>query len=201
MERKKLILVWFIISIVFILGLSLLFTNKNNKNALINKEIENLEIENIPRNIYNDSEYNFVVSYPSYLNQTISYEEKKGVFGNLIKSVSFSYNNLGLIGVKIYSDLNFNTIEEFLKIKNTESNTSRIETEKEFLIDEISVVVFHTVSIPPKDNSGAKVYTEEHFIYDKKAVLLKDDKLFEIWTGFGDENNHEKVWNSFKFLD
>ncbi len=145
-------------------------------------------------NTYKDSEYGFSISYPSNLDKTISLEKKEFVFGDLLKSVSFHTLGPGNVGVKIYSDINFENINEFLEIKNNQKENVRFEKEKEFLINAVPVVVFHTVTVGPEQQ-------EEHFLNEKKAVFIKDGKLFELWTRLDDIEEHEKVWRSFMFIN
>ncbi len=203
-KAKKIIILMFVVLIVLI---SWFVFNKNRQSESIKGEVQNHEIndEKITWDTYEDPEYHFTISHPSHLDKSVRYEvsneEGKYDLGKLIKGVSFSYEGFGFAGVKIYSDLDFKNIDEFLEFKNNQREMVRYEVEKEFYIDEIPVVVFHTVSVPPKDSSGQTIYTEEHFLTEKRAVFLKDGKLFKIWTRSGDEKTHEKIWNSFKFLD
>ncbi len=150
--------------------------------------------EDVAWNTYKDSEYGFSISYPSNLDKTISLEKKEFVFGNLSKSVSFHTLGPGNVGVKVYSDLNFENIDEFLEIKNNQKENVRFDKEEEFLINTIPVIVFHTVTVGPEQQQ------QEHFLNEKKAVFIKNGKLFEIWTRLDDTEEHEKVWQSFVFV-
>jgi hypothetical protein len=52
--------------------------------------------------------------------------------------------------------------------------------------------ITHTVSVGPEQQ-------EEHFFNEKKAIFIKDDVLYEIWTNFTDNSIHQKVWDGFNF--
>ncbi len=162
-------------------------TQDMQENSMINNET-------IAWTSYKDTEFGFLISYPSTLQKTISTKEEKVKFGKLIKDISFHTQGLGNIGVKIYSDLTFNDFEDFLKLKNSEKEHVRYEKEKEFLIGVIPAMVFHAVTVGPEGQ-------EEHFLNTKYAIVVKDKRMFEIWTRFEDEKKHEQVWQSFKFIE
>ena len=84
--------------------------------------------------------------------------------------------------------------DEYLKTKSLENKMLRYEKEKVFLVDTIPATVFHSVSISPKGQ-------EEHFINEKKMVLINNGKMFTVWAKFGDVKYHERVWKSFEFVD
>ena len=133
--------------------------NKNKQNELMSNEIKSGIIdEKKSWSTYEDAEYSFVISYPSYLDKSIRCEvfgeEGKYDPGKLIKSVGFSYNGFGFMGVKIYSNINLKDIDEYLEFKNSQRDMTCYELEKEFLIDEIPVVVFHSVTVPLKKFFG-----------------------------------------------
>jgi len=141
---------------------------------------------------YEDPEFDFYISYPSILEKTISAKEKEFSFGALIKDISFHTQGPGNVGIKVYSNITFDTVEDFLKLKNGEDEHVKYEIERKFFIDTIPVVVFHMVTVGPE---GQK----EYFLNTKQAIFIQDGKMFEVWTRFDNEKSHEKVWRSFGF--
>ncbi|MEX0931767.1 MAG: hypothetical protein WDZ88_03385 [Candidatus Paceibacterota bacterium] len=159
--------------------------------------------------VYEDTEFNFRISYLSHLSEVHALDLEQSYspsFATLVKDIGFGTNGLGLMGVKIHSDVSLDTVDNFLQKRHDErySNSRaypdgtgfRYEKEAEFLIDDTEVTVFHGVSIGFGPNGQ-----EEHFRSTKYALFVKDDMLFEIWSRFGDQETHEHVWKSIEFIE
>lgn len=137
---------------------------------------------------YINQEYNYSVAYPEFASISdycVGYPNK----------INFSDPNLddyGIMSVSVFKNTVFSNINEWLDTENKKREKSRKELEKIILINGYEAIVTHQISIGPSQ--------DEHFPYEKKTVFIKDNSLFEIWTRFMEDADHQKVWESFKFL-
>jgi len=147
--------------------------------------------------IYKDNHFHYVIKYPSGLGilptpistSTPSIEQERLIENG---GVSFTSFGLGVMGVKVYTNTNFTSVEDWLVFKNNKIKLIQAQVlEKRIRIDGYeALVTYPKGALPPY----------EEFPYAKRTVFIKGDVLFEIWTNFKDENEHQRVWDSFKFL-
>jgi len=98
------------------------------------------------------------------------------------------------MGVKVYVNPSVSSFDAWLAFENQRSENTRIDVEESIIIGGQEALVTHKVSLLSDP--------EEPFVDEKRAVLFRDGVLFEIWTKFYEnESDHERVWESFGFLD
>lgn len=148
-------------------------------------------------NQYSDNVFGFTVCHPSELTATalhdgdITYGTSPGRL-DPNGGVSFSANNKGVFGVKVYNNPPVASLDEWLKFVNVDGEKYRKENET--AIDGNEAMVTYLVSVMAGQ--------EELFINEKRTVFFKDGNLFEIWTSFyGDDNAPQSVWDSFHFVN
>jgi len=197
LKNKKVIILLIIIIPVLFISINKYFSGNN---FTPKKEIS--------WHTYTDNKYHYSVDFPNYSNISNIYNQKVEVSKNagggsfiINGGVSFLDDNLGNFGIirlEIFENIEFKNTSEWLNYENKRFNYPRKSFEKEILIDGYKAIVVHNMG-------GINKQTEEHFWNEKTAVLIKDGTLFEIYTRFGlgneESSEHQKVWNSFKFLD
>ncbi|MFH1565060.1 MAG: hypothetical protein ABIC82_04400 [bacterium] len=185
--------------------------NLETKPAEENPEVkaveENLNAETTKEwNTYYDERYKYSINFPAELNADTIYEntvelsEDSG--GGVLTTnggVNFSYPADGpwAIIVNVFENSEFRSLDEWLgnesgkelnSVVDDNFNEDRV-VEKRINIDGNEAVVTHHASM-----LHGKIF--EEFKNEKETAFIKDNKLFIIHTRIDD---HEKVWNSFKF--
>lgn len=140
---------------------------------------------------YTDKEFGYQIDYPTGLN-TLPIESSD-TDPTRVTTFTRNIDSYGIMSVKIYTDNNITTLDEWLIFQN-QRNRGRVDLEKSIIIDGHEAWTTYSVSVTPE--------FEERFIQEKKTALFKDGTLFEIWTRFyDDETSHAKAWDSFKFFE
>ena len=110
-------------------------------------------------------------------------------------SVSFEDNHiegLGIIHISVLENTSFKTIKQWQEVENAKSTMYYQKFERNILIDNYSAQVFSMAGKSP-------LYEDEP--YSKRAVFIKDNNLFIISIYFGEEKDHQTIWDNFKFID
>jgi hypothetical protein len=149
---------------------------------------------------YPDSEQRYGIRYPSGLaiHPFVS-DEDIDIEGDTdrlkqVGGVSFAGcdGGPGVMGVKVYDDPEVRTLEDWVEYRNNRGK-GRVYLEKKIDISGYEAWVTYTIS-------GEGQY-EESFPEEKKTIIEKEGKIFEIWTRFyGDPSAHEWAWKYFRFL-
>lgn len=147
-------------------------------------------------NNYYDENYRFSLDYPSNLdinlinNEKINLADSLGGENFIINGGVSFYQKDGywIIVINIFDNSDISSFEKWIEKENKKNENlhQQVVIEKRIKIDGYDAIVTHIVS----DFEGP----DKH---EKKIVFIKNGILFEINTRYID---HEKVWNSFKFV-
>ena len=139
-------------------------------------------------NTYKDEKYLFKIDYPSDQEIIILDPEEVDAKDQLYANggVSFAKLGPGLMGVKVYEDIESTSIEEWFSMRG--SQFLNLKKEEVISIDGYDAIVTH------------KATEQEEFLHEKRVYFLKDGDLYEIWTNFYENPElHKIVWESMQF--
>ncbi|MFH1254886.1 MAG: hypothetical protein V1667_00195 [bacterium] len=152
---------------------------------------------------YYDERYKYQIDFPAGLNATNIFEHTRKVklskdsvdnFLTLTTNGGVTFASadipLSVISIEIFDNSEFKTTDEWLKNENIRELNRIIE--KKINIDGNEAIITHQISM-----LNGKIF--EEFKNPKTTVFIKDNTLFVITTSM-DDNDSEKVWNSFKFI-
>jgi hypothetical protein len=139
--------------------------------------------------IYVNQYYNYFINYGDNLRVS---EFCFGYPNNVSLSAVDPDLSFNLVNIAVLENTSFKTIQQWQEAENAKNSVSLQKFEKNILIDDYPAQVFY---------SAAKNSLYEDEPYNKKTVFIKDNNLFIISTYFGDEKDHQAVWDNFKFIE
>lgn len=190
--------------ILVILSTSFLKNDKNTNNHttsfLGDSQVNDFQENKKGWNIYTDDRYKYSLKFPPGLNIFLVYEREIKVAesiggGSFVINGGVSFNdpkfdNYGVMAVSVFENTKFSNVDEWLEKESKKFESHRPVIERKIVIGDYDVIITYVQSDYER---------EDAYKYEKTAVFIKDDNLFKIWTRFDDINDHEKVWDSFRF--
>lgn len=218
MPSKKIILILsvFILTIPFsILGCYVFLKQNSDETQVAQKcgEINNPHVKPDEENsntgmtkewnTYYDERYQYKIDFPAGLNATNIYEHTRtvelskdlgGGFLTLTTNGGITFSPvdlpLSVIAMEIFENSKFKSLAEWLESEKNEYVSMIVE--KKINIDGNEAIITHQAGMRDE-----KIY--EEYKNPKTTVFIKNNMLFIITTNM-DDNDSEKVWNSFKFI-
>jgi hypothetical protein len=197
---KKITLLLGLVTIVFS---TFYFSNlnlENKKNAGLNQNNQNILSNEWVS--YNNDIYNFSLDYPSGLD----IKEEKNILGESQNTLGYSIDfrdpddGYSFMRLNIFEKTDYSSLNDWLGSENrnlSDRYKGDVLGVKQVVEKDIKIDGFDAIVTFSHSNDEA----DEISKHERKTVFIKDGNLYVLSTRFINDSDHEKVWNSFHFLN